>query len=352
MLKTILFLILFAIFNQECASANILKPISSDQTYSLSCNLLIPESKRSELKNLDNVNLDELIDLKKVKAFDFWYKITQEKKCYYEGVVQFNDGSIEYTTNNDMIKVETFRHVDLIDSKLRNGIFYLGNNRSLIQDEHGNVVYDASLNQPPKKLTLFQNFKKLQNVTMDGNYIVLQAESPDGKPCIVYNPVTNTKHIKRNFYPSLQDYYYEKYPWTDPRFKLKNDRDININQAGDLVLFQSTFSCWISACHKKIFNKVIPFKNDTGDLILFLQSFDDSNVNYVFNVKEKKFYSIKKTPEYNEYDINEWFYCVDKPCVISLKQSLIGYYFGAYLVILRNWFMYCKNYFRPSKKTA
>lgn len=223
MLKIILFLILFAIFNQECASANILKPISSDQAYSLSRNLFIPESKRSELKNLDNANADELINLTKVKAFDFWYKITEEKKCYYEGVVLFNDGSIEYTTNNDMIKVEIFRHVDLIDSKLRNGIFYLGHNRSLIQDEQRDVVYDASLEQPPKKLTLFQNFKKLQNVTIDGNYIVLKAESSDGKPDIVYNPVTNAKHIERDFYPLLQDYYYEKYSWTNSRFELKND---------------------------------------------------------------------------------------------------------------------------------
>lgn len=79
---------------------------------------------------------------------------------------------------------------------------------------------------------------------------------------------------------------------------------------------------------------------------------DGVNDYYSFNAKDKKFYSIKNTPEFDEFEINKWFYCVDKPCVIPLKQSLIGYYFGAYLVILRNWFIYCKNYFRPSKKTA
>lgn len=352
MLKTILFLILFVTFNQECASGNILKPICLEQAYLLSCNLFILESKCSELKNLDNVNVDKVIDLERVKAFDFWYKITEEKKYYYEGVVQFNDESIEYRINNDMIKVQTFRHVDFIDLMLRNGIFYLGNNRSLIQDEQGSVVYDASLEQPPQRLTLFQNFKKLQNVTIDGDYIVLNAESPDGKPHVVYNPLTNTKHIKRNFYPSLQDYYYEKYPWKNPGFEFKNDNDIKINQAGDLILDKLTFSCWISAFHKKKFDKVFIDHNTDEKESIYLKCSDAVNDYYIFNVKEKKFYSIQNTPEYNEYDINKWFYFVDKPCLIQLQQSLIGYYFGAYLVSLKNWFMYCKNYFRSSKKTA
>lgn len=266
MLKTILFLILFAIFDQECASGNLLKPISLEQAYSLSCNLFIPPELNNS-DNLNNVNVNELIDLNKVKAFDFWYKITENKTSHCEGVIQLDDNSIKYITSDyGWIKVSDFRNTILIDSKLRNGIFYLGNKRSLMQNEGGDIVYDASIDEHPKKLTLFQKFEKISLCLIRDDYIVLVKRDLSKGPNIVYNQVTNTKHVETSSYecddydkkyPLLQHYYYKKYPWRNSNFQLNNDSDIKINQAGDLVLWQSTFSCWISACRKIKFNKII-----------------------------------------------------------------------------------------------
>lgn len=373
MLKSILFLIIFAIFDQECAGLD----FSSKQIILEDCYSVfnpntdkVWKDNKEDMYSVFNINLDQL------KGFDF-FRLTINGyyvSSHIEGVIQYKNGEVAYIklhSGNDTIghlacgacaKSLDCDICPLIKSKLRNGIFYLGNNRSLIQNEQGDVVYDASLEQPPKKLTLFQNFKKLQNVTMDDNYIVLQAESPDGKPCIVYNPVTNTKHIARvfypllqddYFYPLLQDDYYEKYPWKNEVEFVDANQMIKINQYGDLVLQNNTFSCWISACTKLIFGKIlfVPINNSQFEKLFFLKSLFDNN-SYAFDPKDKKFYSIENTPEFDEYEINEWFYCGDKVIFKPFKQSLIGYYVGAYLVILRSWFINCKNYFTLSKKTA